>query len=114
MKKLIIVILALLTTEFIMACCECTAPTFHNYTNTGLSLKNLDNSGAVVVESSSNVVSRTAYGIRLRIKGEKIVSIQRMPSLFTQPLYATSCECPPDIQYIPKDSITDIKIATLS
>ena len=104
-----------LMVELVVSCCNCIETTYLNYTHCGLTIKNLDNSGASPVVAQSNSISKNAYGIRLSIKrSENYCELKRNNSFFIQSVYATSCDCPPEFQYMPLDSIVSVKLSTYS
>lgn len=104
-----------LMVELIVACCDCIEPTYFNYTNCSITINNLDNSGAEPIVTQSNTISKDAFGIRVVInRNENICKVETNKSLFIQSAYATSCDCPPEFQYLPLDSITSVKIITVN
>lgn len=113
MKKVIFLLLFPLIAEAVVSCCNCIEPVIQHYTNKTFSITNLDNSGSEPLVSSSNSIIKKAYGIRLQLTRERIACLQRRNSLFIQSAYAFSCGCEPANQYLPKDSITSIKVYTL-
>jgi hypothetical protein len=113
-KKILLILILPLMLELIVSCCDCVAPTIYSYTNKSIDLKNLDNTGIEPIVSDSNSIAKAAYGIRLTIEKEQIAKSEYMNFHLIQNSYATSCECPPPIQYNPKDSILSIKIMCLS
>lgn len=113
-KKIIFILLLPLILEIVVSCCECVDPIFQNYTNKAISINNLDNSGKEPIVSASTAIIKTAYGIRIQLHREKIACIEGPNSIFIQSAFATSCDCPPPYQFLPKDSITTIKILSLN
>ena len=114
-NKIILVLMLPLILELVVSCCNCIETTYLNYTHCGLMIKNLDNSGASPVVAQSNSISKNAYGIRLSIKrSENYCELKRSNSFFIQSVYATSCDCPPEFQYMPLDSIVSVKLSTYS
>lgn len=114
-NKIILVLMLPLILELVVSCCNCIETTYLNYTHCGLMIKNLDNSGASPVVAQSNSISKNAYGIRLSIKrSENYCELKRNNSFFIQSVYATSCDCPPEFQYMPLDSIVSVKLSTYS
>ena len=114
-NKIILVLMVPLMVELVVSCCNCIETTYLNYTHCGLTIKNLDNSGASPVVAQSNSISKNAYGIRLSIKrSENYCELKRSNSFFIQSVYATSCDCPPEFQYMPLDSIVSVKLTTYS
>ena len=116
MKKKLIILFFLLVpiaNVFFHSCCPCDVETQRrNYSHKTIFLKNLDNSDEKAIESESLQLNKNAYGIRLYLEREKVVTAcaKRINSIFIQSAYATSCECPPEFLYFPSDSIVSIKI----
>lgn len=101
--------------ELLVACCDCYEPMYFNYTNCSMSVSNLDNTGSKPVVTQSNTISKEAYGIRVEInRNENICKVKPNHSIVFQSAYAMSCDCPPELQYLPLDSITDIKLISLN
>ena len=113
-RKILFLLLFPIMVQLVVSCCSCVEPLIQHYSNKSISLQNLDNSGSEPVPSTSGSIAKTAYGIRLQVIREKTACIQKQTSLFITSAYAMSCDCPPLNQYIPKDSITSIKIYTLN
>jgi len=111
--KIILILMLPLMVELMVACCNCLEPTYFDYTNCSLTINNLDNSGAEPIVSQSNIISKDAFGIRVGIKrNENICKVKTNKSLFFQSAYARYCDCPPEFQYFPLDSITSVKVIT--
>jgi Domain of unknown function (DUF5034) len=96
----------------ITSCCPCEKPMFFNYTNKIIRTENIDNAGLNPIVSTSDSIVKTAFGVRINIKREKIAALTAKKNCRT--VYATSCECPPVIQFLPKDSIKSVKIFALN
>lgn len=112
-NKIILILTIPLMVEFAISCCDCKETTFLNYTNCSLTINNLDNSGVSPVITQSTSISKNAYGIRISInRSESICEVKRNNSLLIQSAYATSCDCPPEVQYMPLDSIVSVIIIT--
>lgn len=100
--------------QLIVACCDCLDPTYFNYTNCSLTINILDNSGAEPIVIQSNTIPKEAFGIRVIInRNEDICKAKTRKSIFFQSAYAIYCDCPPEFQYLPLDSITSVKIFTI-
>lgn len=114
-NKIILLLMLPLMVELVISCCDCIETTFLDYTNCSLTINNLDNSGVSPVIAESNSISKDSYGIRLSIKrSENVCEVKRTNSFFIQSAYATSCDCPPEFQYMPLDSIISLKISTIN
>ena len=120
MKKKLIILFFLLVpivSALFYACCHCDVQTQHkNYSHKALLLKNLDNSGKKAIETALLQLNKNAYGIRLYMEREKVITsrTEKINSIFIQSAYATSCECRPEFLYFPNDSIVSIKIFTIN
>jgi len=120
MKRKYIVLLIILTLPLLdvfYACCNCDDNTEEKfYTNSGFSLKNIDNSGEEPIESASENINKKAYGIRLQVNRQSLSFLKKdtYQPLFSQGAYAMSCDCPPEITYDHTDKVESIKIITLN
>lgn len=113
-KKIIIIFLFALIVQLIVSCCGgCGEPLELHYTNKEIIISSLDNRGEVPLVSSSTTFIKTAYGIRINFTRENIACIKKTNTFFIQSANALSCKCPPD-HYLPRDSITSLKIFTLN
>ena len=119
-KKLVILFFLLVPIVGVVfhSCCDCKEETQHgNYSHKTMFLKNLDNSGAEIIESEALQLNKNAYGIRLYLEREKVVVAcvkKQINSIFIPSAYATSCDCPPEFLYFANDSIVSIKIFTIN
>ncbi|MGV8091386.1 MAG: DUF5034 domain-containing protein [Mangrovibacterium sp.] len=112
-NKIILILMLPLMVELIVSCCDCLETIFFDYTNCSLTINNLDNSDATPIIAQSKSISKKAYGIRVSInRSENICEVERNNSLFIQSAYATSCDCPPESQYMALDSIVSVAITT--
>lgn len=101
--------------ELIVACCNCLETTYFKYTNCSITINNLDNSGAKPIVSQTNTISKHAFGIRVAInRNENTCEVIPNKSLIFQTASATSCDCPPEVQYLPLDSIVSVAISTIN
>lgn len=83
------------------------------YSNTAFWLHHVNNSGVAPVVWAENAANKKAYGIRLQINREETACLQRKISLFSQPVYAFSCDCGAALEFIPRDTIQSIHIISL-
>ena len=120
MKRKYIVLLIILTLPLLdvfYACCNCDDNIEEKfYTNSGFSIKNIDNSGAEPIESTSENINKKAYGIRLQVNRQSLSFLKKdtYQPLFSQGAYAMSCDCPPEVTYDHTDKVESIKIITLN
>lgn len=113
----LLIILALPILDVFYACCNCDIITDEKfYTNSGFSLKNIDNSGEEPLETASESINKKAYGIRLQVNRQSLSFIKNetFQPLFSQGAYAMSCECDPEVTYDHTDKVESIKIITLN
>lgn len=96
-----------------ISCCDCDEPLMANFTYKNLSIEHLDNSGTEPISTNESVL-KTAYGIRLTINREEIANLNHTKFLFMQSAYAISCDDCAEKKFLPKDSITSIRIITLN
>jgi hypothetical protein len=112
-NKILIILILPLMVEIVISCCDCPETTILNYTNCSLFVTNLDNSGESPIISQSDSISKNAYGIKLSIiRNENTCELKKRNSIFIQSAYAYDCFCPPEIEYMPLDSIVSISITT--
>lgn len=115
LRKVLIILLIPLLAELMVACCDCEEPYSNFYSHVLLNISNLDYSGAQLVISSDGRVPAAAYGIRLQIarqQNDQPLAMLSSP-VFISRAHAISCDCPPPLEILPLDSITDIRIITL-
>ncbi|WP_276481996.1 DUF5034 domain-containing protein [Paraflavitalea pollutisoli] len=112
MKKVIFLLLFPLIAEVVVSCCGCVGTLTFRYSNQSITVRQLDNSGTQPAESQADTVRKTAYGVRVFLKRERLACLQKRPSLFISSAYALSCGCEPASSYLAKDSIQAIHIIT--
>src|SRR5690606_17480289 len=115
--KILLILLALPLLDVFYACCNCEDNTEEKfYTNSGFTLKNIDNSGEEPLESTSVNINKKAYGIRLQVNRQSLsfIKTETYQPLFSQGAYAMSCDCPPEVTYEHSDKVESIKIITLN
>lgn len=110
-KKIALIFLIALSTQMIVACCDCPEVYRNQYKFEYLSAFNLDNSEANAVISESPI-PRNAYGIKLQL-GLRELSLEDHNnfSLFSQ-ANAMCCLCGSDTTITPRDTITSLTITT--
>jgi hypothetical protein len=114
LNKIFIIILFPLIAEVAVSCCDCLTTTSGRYTHKNILVHNIDNSGSEIKATTANSVYKEAFGIRIKLNREKTACFIPRHSIFIQTAYATSCDCPPEIEFLAKDSVTTIKIFTLN
>ena len=115
-KKIITILTLPLIASVVISCCDCLTPTiFGSYSNCGLSVLSLDNSGATPVVTTTNQIPKRAYGLRISIEQSENKCVSKIyPSFFISSAYAFGCDCPPSHKYSPLEVIESIKISTLN
>ena len=113
-NKILIILLFPFIAEVIISCCDCIEPLIEHYTNKTLLIKNIDNSGSEPVVTTANSVPKEAFGIRTKLRREKVAFLKPTKSLFIPTAFATSCDCPPEKQLYARDSIISIQLYTLN
>ncbi len=111
--KVIAILLLPFMIELITSCCDCPETTYLNYTNCSLAVNNLDNSGEEPVISQSAMIPKEAFGIRVSVgRSENVCKAETKSVSLFRSAYAFDCKCPPEQEYLPKDSIVSVKIHT--
>ncbi len=113
-KKVLFFLLLPLLCDLLISCCKCDDSVTKHYSNDSISLINLDNTGSELIESGAEAIDKDAYGIRINLKLREIASSRLSPGMFITSAYATSCECPPPLEYLPKDSIVSFQVFTIN
>lgn len=116
-KKILFILLFPFMAEFAISCCsKCEYPLESGlYTYESLLVAALDNSSEHLQLSTSNKITKQAYGIRLYISRNQLVH-QKMLSngLFTQSAFALSCQPCMKTNLNPKDSIVAIQVISIN
>lgn len=104
--------LSILLVQFLWSfsgCCNET-PVPYRYRWETVRLSSLDNSGEAPVETTGGTIPAGAYGIRMTMSHQQLVSLRRR-TIGPQVARATSCE--PVFQYIPVDTIAGLTVFAL-
>ena len=112
-KKIIVILLFTFIAQLIVSCCNCGEPLVLHYTNKQVIISSLDNRGEQPLVSASTTFIKTAYGIKINIIRENIACIKKTYTFLIQSANARKCSCPSN-HYLPRDSITSLKIFTLN
>lgn len=102
-----------IVTQIVIACCSCKQTTFGKYTHKSIDVVNLDTSGSEIIVARSNAVFKNSYGIELLFHRSRIACAMPVGSLFISTSYAHSCSCPPEVEILAQDSITQVHVITL-
>lgn len=114
-KKSFQLFFILLTIELLVSCCDCKESTYSDYTHCAIIVNNIDNSGDNPEISISSPIPKEAFGISVIIeRSPEMCNIQQAPSLLFSSACAFSCHCPPEIVFLPLDSVVSITISTLN
>jgi hypothetical protein len=112
--KVLILLVLPFAAQVIVACCgECLDTILKNYSNKIMTVANLDNSGIQPVVTNSSSVSKDAYGIKINIQRELVACAEKSMLTFFSSAYAWSCQCPPTLAMVAKDSIISFKVFTV-
>lgn len=112
LSRILLILSFPLLSEVLISCCDCNETVNAHYSNTELLLENLDNSKREIL-IAGETVPRRAYGIRLLINKKEIACAPSHIG-FLPAAYARSCGCPPDVQFLARDSITNIQVFTVN
>lgn len=112
-KRALYILLTVFAAKVIMACCDCIEPVVKHYTNESVSLTILDNSGERPIETEASTIPGTAFGIKVSFSRQLAWSANSLHSPFTTS-HAFTCDCPPELEILPKDSITDFRVFTVN
>lgn len=113
LKKVLMILLFPSILNFFIGCCYCIDETFFSYTNCSISVKNLDNTGALPVLSTNNEVLKEAFGLRINIDLKEEICQNNYHHSLMQSIYANNCDCFPEDVYEATDSIVSINVKTL-
>lgn len=113
-SKVLIIFLSVFIIRLVVSCCDCGETTYTKYTHFNLSVKNIDNSGEDIVVSTDSLIVKTAYGIQLDILRKPIEQESGMSAIAFTSANAVCCECGPEFESTPLDSITDVKVFTIN
>jgi len=112
-KKTLIVLLFPIVINLFIGCCYCIDETFFSYTNCSISVKNLDNTGALPVLNTNNEVIKEAFGLRINIELKEEICQSNYEHFLMPSVYANNCDCFPEDVYQATDSIVSINVKTL-
>jgi hypothetical protein len=113
MKKSLIILIIVFCIRALVSCYDCLETTYSSYTISSIETFHIDNAGENPKFVSFGVIPKEAYGIQI-IKSIEQVAFQSKTLSGFPSTYAISWECPPEFQYLARDSIIDIKIITLT
>lgn len=101
--------------QLLTSCCECRDQEFFPYYHCFATAMNLDNSGLEAVQTQTDSLKASAYGIRFFIEHQDEICQLRKPTFsFMNGAYAFSCDCPPDIVYQAENPIIAIRIFSVN
>jgi hypothetical protein len=97
-----------------ISCCDCPPTTSYKYSFDSVDIFNIDNSGQTPVLVTSGTIPKEAYGMQIECSLKQIAFNKfRVFETFNS-VYAYDCFCPPEIEYIAQDTITDLRIMSLN
>ena len=111
-SKIILLLTLPLFVELISSCCSCPEPIHAKYSNCGITLENLDNSGENTIIAMSDSIPKNDYGIMVALNlSLDICKTTPHSSFFIST--AVACSCPND-SYTPRQGISAINIYTVN
>lgn len=112
-RKVIFVLIVIFLTRLVTSCCRCDEPGKMHYFFDTISVHNLDNSGEYDCVSTSEYISKEAFGLQIELTIKKESNHFRPRSINFSAANATSCECVYE-QYLPKDTISSLSVFTVN
>lgn len=113
-RRLSILFIAALIIDLCAGCCDCDESTELGYSQCELELGLIDNSGQEPTLSAADSIPLAAFGIELQVTpSEQLCHRPRIPSILSQSAYATSCDCPPPVSYLPLENLSSLQVITL-
>ncbi|UXE66480.1 MAG: DUF5034 domain-containing protein [Chryseotalea sp. WA131a] len=110
LNKIVTVWMIPVLAQIVVACCDCIDPVLKNYSNLSMTVDNLDNGGEKPIVTNSATVPKNAYGIKVNFHREIVACNKKTSPTFFQSAYAFSCDCPPPLEIMAKDSIVTFKV----
>lgn len=114
LRKVLFLLCLPLLTEVLISCCNCAEPIVGNYRHTAIEITALDNSGKDIVVAESRGINRKAFGLRLNLIREMIVSVNKKSkfNIISSANAMTKCKCQ-DYSWLPSDTIKLVTIHSL-
>lgn len=113
-KKIALVLFAGFTLRLIVSCCDCQLPVEYKYTFDCIETFHLDNAGKVPSIVEKGVIRKEAYGLQIEFSLLQLACNKPFRFSAFNAAYATSCACPPEIQYLAQDTISAIRVKNLN
>ncbi len=114
MKKPLIILLIIFAIRVLVSCCDCLDSTYLKYTFDSIETVHIDNSGQNPKYINSGTILKEAYGIQIKLSLNQLAFFKPLNFGAFNSTFAFDCECPPEIQYLAQDTISEIKIITLN
>lgn len=113
LKKVAFILALIFLLRLISACCRCDEPSKLHYLFDEVLVQNLDNSGEYYVVSTSERITKEAFGLQIELSIKKESNYYSPRSISFSSANAISCECVYE-EYLPKDTISALSISTLN
>ena len=112
-NKIFILFVSITFLRLAVSCCNCESD-FYSFDYSSVVIHNIDNSGRWSKPITNNEMSAASIAFEVQIIGTKPVSASssRIKINGFKTLSAQNCEC--DDQYVPNQTISDIRIRTLN
>ncbi len=114
MRKIGLIIIIGFILRLIVSCCDCPDTKEYRYTFNSIEVFHVNNSGQTPVIVDNGIIPKEAYGLRLECLVAKLAFNESIKFFEISSAYAFDCDCPPEIAYFAKDTISNIRITTLN
>ncbi|MFT5336708.1 MAG: hypothetical protein ACI9YL_000705 [Luteibaculaceae bacterium] len=110
MKKILLLLLLPFLGEILISCCSCLTPIDVYFTHKAVDIKLFQGDKEIIDGGSINIL---ADNIHFRLifeleKAENLSACNSTPPSFFSKLNATSCRCPPEVNFIPITPVSNI------
>lgn len=113
-KRIGITILIFFMLRFVISCCNCPETKKFFYKYDAIDIISMDNSGDKPIIVRGGKIPKQAYGFRLYFSMSQFTTLKLLDLISFKPLYAQDCWCPPEMEFMAHDTITELKIITLN
>jgi hypothetical protein len=113
-RKIGVIILIAFTIRLSLSCCDCPATNTYQYTFDSIKIFHIDNSGQTPAIVDSGIIPKEAYGLQIECSLGQLAFYKCADFASFNTIYAYDCFCPPEIQYVAQDTISEIKIISLN
>ena len=113
-KKIALVLFIGFALRLVVSCCDCPEEAVFKYTFDYIETRHLDNAGKTPAIVDSGTILKEAYGLQIEFSLIQLACNKTLNFSAFNSAYATSCGCPPELQYLAQDTISAIRIKTLN